>query len=61
MAFRLAVAGLVIPLAWIGSKLAGVLCIFTGMAVGQMISGVVALVWFGRVLKKKRAVATSSV
>lgn len=52
MAFRL--AGLVIPLAWVGSKLAGVPGIFTGMALGQGLSGVIALFWFGRVLKAKR-------
>ena len=51
MAFRL--AGLVIPLAWLGSSLAGIPGIFAGMAAGQMISGVVALFWFGRVLKQK--------
>jgi putative MATE family efflux protein len=48
-------AGLVIPLAWAGSKLAGIPGIFAGMALGQMLSGVVALLWFGHVLKKKRA------
>jgi putative MATE family efflux protein len=53
MAIRL--AGLVVPLAWIGSQLAGVPGIFTGMAVGQGLSGVIALIWFSRVLKKKRA------
>jgi putative MATE family efflux protein len=53
MALRL--AGLVIPLAWIGMKLAGVPGVFTGMAAGQMISGIIALFWFGRVLRQKRA------
>lgn len=53
MAIRL--AGLVIPLAWIGAKLAGVSGIFAGIALGQGLSGVIALLWFGRVLKKKRA------
>jgi putative MATE family efflux protein len=52
MAIRL--AGLVIPLAWIGSKLAGVPGVFAGMAIGQGLSGILALIWFGRVLKKKR-------
>ena len=53
MALRL--AGLVIPLAWIGAKLAGVPGVFTGMAAGQMISGIIALFWFGQVLRQKRA------
>jgi putative MATE family efflux protein len=53
MAIRL--AGLVIPLAWIGSRLASVSGVFIGMALGQGLSGVIALLWFGRVLKKKRA------
>lgn len=53
MAIRLAV--LVMPLAWIGSKLAGVTGIFAGMAAGQMLSGILALFWFSRILKKKRA------
>jgi Na+-driven multidrug efflux pump len=53
MAIRL--AGLVVPLAWIGATLADVPGIFIGMAVGQGLSGVIALIWFSRVLKKKRA------
>jgi Na+-driven multidrug efflux pump len=57
MALRL--AGLVIPLAWMGSRLAGIPGIFAGMAAGQMISGVVALFWFGRVLKQKRKAGLS--
>ncbi|MFA7257444.1 MAG: MATE family efflux transporter [Kiritimatiellales bacterium] len=52
MAIRL--AGFVIPLAWIGSRVAGVPGIFTGMALGQGLSGVIALCWFSRILKKKR-------
>jgi hypothetical protein len=44
-----------IRLAWIGAKLAGVPGIFSGMALGQGLSGVMALFWFGRVLKTKRA------
>jgi len=48
-------AGLVIPLAWIGSQLAGVPGIFAGMALGQGLSGIIALLWFGHILKTKRA------
>lgn len=52
MAIRL--AGLVIPLAWLGAHWAGIAGIFTGMAAGQAISGIIALFWFGRTLKKRR-------
>jgi len=58
MAIRL--AGLVIPLAWVGSKLAGVPGVFAGMAVGQGLSGILALIWFGHTLKNKRVACVSN-
>lgn len=47
-------AGLVIPLAWIGARLAGVPGVFAGMALGQGLSGIIAMLWFGRALRVKR-------
>ncbi len=55
MAIRL--VGLVMPLAWAGARLAGVAGIFAGMAAGQLLSGGVALLWFRRVLRARRAAA----
>jgi Na+-driven multidrug efflux pump len=51
MAIRL--LGLVIPLAWLGSRLAGLPGIFAGMAAGQMVCGIGALLWFRRILRQK--------
>lgn len=45
--------GFVLPLAWIGARLAGVPGVYTGMACGYLLSGTVALLWFSRMLKKK--------
>jgi Na+-driven multidrug efflux pump len=58
MALRL--VGLVMPPARAGARLAGAAGIFAGMAAGQLLSGVVALLWFGRVLRARRAAAAGS-
>lgn len=46
--------GLVLPLAWLGSRVAGVPGVYAGMAVGHILAGTVALLWFGRTLRSKQ-------
>jgi putative MATE family efflux protein len=43
--------GLVIPLAWLGSKLGGVPGVYVGMTTGHILAGIVALLWFNQTLK----------
>jgi len=43
---------LVLPLAWLGLRLFGILGIYSGMATAHILSGIVALCWFGRTLRK---------
>jgi putative MATE family efflux protein len=50
---RLAV--LAVPLAWCGSRLAGVRGIYGGIAIATWLSGALALVWFGRVVAAHRS------
>jgi putative MATE family efflux protein len=52
MALRL--LGLVLPLAWLGSRLAGVPGVYIGMAAGQFISGIIALLWFRKTLRRSQ-------
>ena len=42
---------LYLPLAYLGAALAGVPGLFTGVAVANVIAGMVAYVWFQRVIK----------
>ncbi len=44
----------VLPLAWLGSKLAGVAGIYFGNSLGHVLAGTVAILWFSGTLRKIR-------
>ncbi len=45
--------GLVLPLAWIGSKILDVQGVFLGMTTANLLSGMIALIWFLKVIPGK--------
>lgn len=46
--------GLIIPLAIIGERLAGYIGIYSGVALGQIISGTIGYIWVVRMIKKTK-------
>lgn len=50
----LRLVGLVLPLAWTGSKLAGVPGVYAGMTIAHILSGSIALIWFNQVLRRRQ-------
>ncbi|MBN1557623.1 MAG: MATE family efflux transporter [Lentisphaerae bacterium] len=53
--FRLVV--MVLPLAWLGSRLFGVQGVYAGLATATVLSGLAALAWFRRIIRHAEAAA----
>lgn len=51
-------AGLVMPLAWLGSRVMGLYGVFGGIAVAHLLCGALSLVWFPTVLARQGAAGT---